>query len=129
MQLNLEAQSPVPLYQQIVDQIRRQISLGFVEAGAKLPTVRELAVQARVNRNTAARAIQNLEAMGLVYTRVGRGTFVADGARALCAQGVGGALDELLDRVIGEARDLGVDLSTLPKRLQERIDIVGEDKS
>lgn len=129
MEISLEASNPLPLYQQLVEQLRRQILLGALEAGEKLPTVRELAVQARVNRNTAARAVQALEAAGLVHTRVGRGTFVADEARERGAAALEAALDELLDRTIEQARQLGADPATLPGRLQTRLEsaLLAED--
>lgn len=125
MEISLEASNPLPLYQQLVEQLRRQILLGVLEAGDRLPTVRELAVKARVNRNTAARAIQALEAAGLVHTRVGRGTFVADGARERGGAALEAALDELLDRTIEQARQLGADPATLPERLASRLDEAG----
>ena len=129
MEITLGASNPLPLYQQLVEQLRRQILLGVLEPGDKLPTVRELAVQARVNRNTAARAVQALEAAGLVHTRVGRGTFVADDARERGGAALDAALDELLDRTIGQARQLGVDLASLPGRLESRIErvVLSED--
>lgn len=126
MEIYLETANPVPLYQQLVDQLRRQITLGILEPGSKLPTVRELAVLTRVNRNTAARAIQVLEANGLVNTRVGRGTFVAEDARERTSAALDGALDKLLDRTIHEAVGLGASIETLPRRLQARIDL-GDD--
>ncbi len=126
MEIYLETTNPVPLYQQLVDQLRRQITLGILEPGSKLPTVRELAVLTRVNRNTAARAIQVLEADGLVNTRVGRGTFVAEDARERTRTALEGALNKLLDRTIREAAGLGAPIETLPRRLQARIDL-GED--
>jgi len=58
--IEIDPQSPVPLYLQIADQVRRLIALGALEPGERIPTVRELAGHARVNRNTAARAIQHL---------------------------------------------------------------------
>jgi GntR family transcriptional regulator len=78
--IELDPASPLALYLQIAEQVRRLVALGALRPGDRLPTVRELAVSTRVNRNTAARAIQQLEGEGIVRTRVGQGTFVADGA-------------------------------------------------
>src|SRR5438128_2401894 len=78
MILNLDPVSPVPIYLQIVDQVRRLIALGALRPGERIPSVRELAARCRINRNTAARAIQELERAGVVRTQVGQGTFVAE---------------------------------------------------
>ena len=57
--IRLDPASPIALYLQISEQIRRLIAIGALRPGDRLPTVRDLAVQTRVNRNTAARAIQH----------------------------------------------------------------------
>ncbi len=122
MNIRLDTSNPLPLYQQLVGELRRQILLGALASGDKLPTVRELAVLARVNRNTAARAVQTLEAAGLVHTRVGRGTFVAKDAPGPGGAALEAALEELLDQTINDACQLGADPATLPQRLQLRIE-------
>ncbi len=119
MRLELDPASPVPLYRQLVDAIRGQLRLGVLQPGDRLPTVRELAVLGRVNRNTAARAIQMLEADGLVHTRVGRGTFVAERAAQLDGAVRERALTELVRRTLAEARTLGASAVELSKRLQD----------
>ena len=109
----LDPQSPVALYLQIVEQVRRLVALGALRSGDRLPTVRELAAQARVNRNTAARAVQHLESEGLVRTRVGQGTFVADGAGRLGREQQARIVDAALDRALSEAGTVGFPLEEL----------------
>lgn len=123
MDLDLDPTSPVPLYRQLVEQIRRQVALGALRDGDRLPTVREIAVRARVNRNTAARAIQLLEREGIVRTRVGQGTFVTgDGSVSVDPVRRDRALEEALDRLVVEAHTLGVPLEELGWRLSRRVD-------
>jgi GntR family transcriptional regulator len=122
MNLDLDPSSPVPIYLQIVEQVRRLVALGALRAGEQLPTVREVAARSRVNRNTVARAYEVLEGQGIVHGRVGQGTFVAEDAPRLDPVRRDGALDEVLDRVIVEARSLGVPLAELGKRLSRRIE-------
>ncbi len=122
MILDLDPRSPVPLYQQIVEQVRGLIALGALKVGDRLPTVRDLAVQARVNRNTAARAIQQLEHEGVVRTRVGQGTFVSDGGGRVDRAAQAAAVDAALDRLLVEARLAGVPHEELGWRLSRRID-------
>lgn len=123
MELDLDPSSATPLYQQIVDQVRRLVGVGALRPGDRLPTVRELAARTRINRNTAARAVQELEATGIVRTRVGQGTFVSEAAPRIDAATRDGALDAALDRVLVEARLLGVPQEELGWRLSRRIEI------
>ena len=66
-----------PIYLQIMDEIRRAIVLGTLRPEDALPSVRQLAVDLRVNPNTVAQAYRELERDGVVYVRRGQGTFVA----------------------------------------------------
>ena len=120
--IEINPSSPVPLYRQIAEQIRRLVALGALKPGDRLPTVRELAVRTRVNRNTAARAVQQLEIDGVVRTRVGQGTFVEQAGRGLDPARRDGAVDELIDRLLVEAGTLGVPLDELGQRLAARIE-------
>ena len=118
----LDPSSPVPIYLQIVEQIRRLIALGALRPGDRLPTVRDLAVRCRVNRNTAARAILELEREGVLRTRVGQGTFVSEEAPRLDRMERNGILEASLDRLVIEAHSLGVPLEELGSKLTRRID-------
>jgi len=120
--IQLDPRSPVALYLQISEQIRRMVALGALQPGDRLPTVRELASRTRVNRNTAARAIQHLESQGLVRTRVGQGTFVADEARRVGRERLGRVVDASIDRLLVEAGTVGVSLDELAERLAKRIE-------
>ena len=122
MILNLDPASPVPIYLQIVDQVRRLIALGALRPGDRLPAVRDLAAQCRINRNTAARAVQELEREGVVRTQVGQGTFVADEPPPKDSSEGDRAVDAQCDRLIVEARGRQVPLEQLPSRLWRRID-------
>ena len=120
--IEIDPTSPVPLYLQIADQMRRLIAMGALKPGDKAPTVRELAVTTRVNRNTAARAIQHLEAEGVVRTRVGQGTFVENRSPKIDRPRRDRAIDETIDRLLVEAYTLGLPLEELDARLSRRIE-------
>ncbi len=122
MNLDVDPASPVPLYLQLVERVRRLVAIGALRPGDRIPTVRELAVRARINRNTAARAIRELETRGLVRTRVGQGTFVADGAGRVDRAAREAAVDAALDRLIVEAATLGLPLDALGERLAARLE-------
>jgi GntR family transcriptional regulator len=76
MDLEVDADSSIPLYIQIVDQIKDFIAVGKFKPGQQLPTVRQLASDLRVNFNTVARAYFLLDQEGIISTQRGRGTFV-----------------------------------------------------
>ncbi len=74
--IKLDFRSGVPLYTQIVEQIRQLVANGELRVGDQLPTVRELAAELRVNFNTVARAYRMLDEAGLISTQRGRGTYI-----------------------------------------------------
>src|SRR5690348_11818979 len=76
-QLQLDLQSGVPIYRQIIDQVRGGVARGALGAGDQLPTVRQLAVDLAINPNTVVRAYRELELGGLVETHQGTGTFIS----------------------------------------------------
>ena len=77
MLVTLDARDERPLYQQIVDQVRRAIVVGTLRAEDPLPSVRELAGALVVNPRTVSQAYRELEGQGVIYARRGQGTFVA----------------------------------------------------
>jgi len=73
----LDLHSGVPVYRQIIDQVRGGIASGALAAGDQLPTVRQLAVDLAINPNTVVRAYRELELGGLLETHQGTGTFIS----------------------------------------------------
>ena len=73
----LDLHSGVPVYRQIIDQVRGGLASGALEAGDQLPTVRQLAVDLAINPNTVVRAYRELELGGLLETHQGTGTFIS----------------------------------------------------
>jgi len=80
MEITVLASSPEPVYEQIVRQIQDAVAAGGLAAGAALPTVRQLAGDLQLNRNTVARAYKQLEDRGVILTAGRKGTFVRDNA-------------------------------------------------
>ncbi len=77
-QLKLDLRSGVPVYRQIIDQVRTGVAAGTLAAGDQLPTVRQLAVDLAINPNTVMRAYRELELGGMLETHQGTGTFISD---------------------------------------------------
>lgn len=76
MQIEIDLTSKVPIYVQIIDQIKHMIATGVLQPEDQLPTVRQLATDLRVNFNTIARAYRMLDNEGLISTQHGRGTYI-----------------------------------------------------
>ena len=72
----LDFRSDVPIYEQIAEELRKKIAEGQVAPGNQLPTVRQLALDLRVNFNTVSRAYRVLDEAGLISTQRGRGTYI-----------------------------------------------------
>jgi GntR family transcriptional regulator len=109
MQVAIDTADARPIYVQIMDEVRRALVLEILRPEDPLPSVRQLAVELRVNPNTVAQAYRELERDGVVYVRRGQGTFVAagradDGKRRALIQAV--AERALLD---AHRNGLGVD--------------------
>ncbi|HWE85963.1 MAG TPA: GntR family transcriptional regulator [Terracidiphilus sp.] len=75
---HLDPNSGVPVYRQIIDQVRGGVASGVLDAGHQLPTVRQLAVDLEINPNTVVRAYRELELGGLLETQQGTGTFISE---------------------------------------------------
>jgi GntR family transcriptional regulator len=84
MIFNVQPDSPVPIYEQIVAQVTFAVAAGSLRPGDFIPSVRDLANELVINPNTVARAFTDLEKQGVVEPRRGRGTAVAEGALELC---------------------------------------------
>jgi len=119
--LPLNPSHPMPLYAQLTRAIQFAITTGRLKIGEQLPTVRQLAVELRVNANTVAKVYAELEREGVLETRRGVGTFV--GARHLEArsrQNQKEVLRELADRFVEEAAAMGFSVDDLLDQLQSR---------
>src|SRR5579863_9684222 len=106
--LTVDPRSGVPIYLQIIEQVKRSVALGVLGAGEQLPTVKQLALDLTVNPNTIARAYRELEREGVIETAVGRGSFVrADGLEASpkAANDIG---RDALNTALREARSVGL---------------------
>jgi GntR family transcriptional regulator len=83
----IDPKSPIPIFRQIADQLRQSIEAGVYRPGEMLPSLRQLALDVRVNPNTVQRAYEALEREGVVQTRRGIGIFVSETATAKASGG------------------------------------------
>jgi len=112
MEIQIDFESGVPIYMQLVDRIKQMVSSGQLQPGQQLPTMRQLAADLRINYNTVGRAYMILDQEGVISTQQGRGTFIAsrlsedqiqklriDKLRSMIGQAIHNAL------VLGYSRD------------------------
>lgn len=76
--IHIDFRSGIPIYTQIVEQVKQQLVSGLLKPGDQLPTVRALALELRVNFNTVARAYRLLDEAGVISTQQGRGTYILE---------------------------------------------------
>ena len=117
----INPKSAIPIYLQVIDQIRQRVAAGVFAPGDQLPSVREMASQLLINPNTAARIYRDLERDGLLETRRGQGTFIASGAAALAETDRLRLLSARLQEVIEQARTFGVPDEALVALLGEML--------
>ncbi len=120
MRFRLQPDSPIPIYLQIMEQIRHHIASGALKADDELPSVRMLATQQLINPNTVARAYRELESEGLVSKRRGEGTYVSARAAALGQEHRARLVADLLDKALLAAGEFGLSPERVRELFEER---------
>ena len=117
----LNPQSGIPIYRQILEQVRRMVASGQLQSGAELPSVRELAVTHAVNPMTISKAYSMLEAEGLLARNRGKPMTVVGQARGQSQLPKRlQQIDPLVDQVVLAARQLQLSEAELVKALRRR---------
>lgn len=119
MRLNIDPGSGTPIYLQIMEQLKHALAMGVYQPGEAIPTIREMAVQAKVNPNTVAKAVRELEREGFLVTRVGKGSFVNEAAPALAHHSRDAKADHLATDYGRDMRWLGYNRSESAHRVEE----------
>jgi len=118
----VDAKHPTPIYHQLDRSIRFAIATGKLGIGDKLPTVRQLAVDLRINANTVAKVYAELERNGVVETRRGVGTFVtARPNEAANRRDRERHLRELVDHFVAQSHERGFSLDDVIEHLEKRM--------
>ena len=127
MQIQVSPSDGVPIYQQIVNQIRYLISAARLQPGEELPPIRVLAEQLTVNPNTVARAYLELEHAGIVTKIHGSGTYVSVTRSSVSQREKIKILAGRMDALLTEARHLNVELGEVIRLLRERDGVMKEE--
>lgn len=111
IQITLDSASGVPFYRQVIQQIEHAILASRLRPGDRLPTIRSLAIELKINPNTIAKAYGELEIRGIVLTQVGSGTYVSHKKPSAQADDRSDRIKEVLIRFLRDMGTLGVDRS------------------
>lgn len=129
MRFAVNFKSGKPVYLQLADQVKTAAASGALRAGESLPSIRPLAEELRVNRNTVAKAYAELEAQGVIETRAGKGCFLRPTQSPLRKDARRKALAETLDESVIQAHHLLLSRSDFLRLAQERYDALANARA
>ncbi|HZY66898.1 MAG: GntR family transcriptional regulator [Actinomycetota bacterium] len=122
--LTVDARSGVPIYVQVVDQVQHAVEVGSLEAGDRLPTVRALAKELTVAPNTIVKAYNELQRAGIIESRPGVGTVVAEGVGEVARARRVETLNERVAVLVRDAVGLGITEDELWERFDAEFERV-----
>ena len=122
MMFQIDFKSGKPVYLQLVDQIRYAAAAGSLRPGEPLPSIRPLAEELRVNRNTIAKAYAELESQGVIETLPGKGCFLKENNSPFTKQVKNKLLVTEIDEAVVMAHHLQVDREKFLALVRERLD-------
>ena len=120
MQLHISTKDGVPIYLQIVNQVKYLVAAGRLAPGEEVPPIRALAEQLVINPNTVAKAYHELEREGVVTKRHGAGTYISDNGSPLARRERVRILTQRIDALLAEARHMDVPLAEVIDLIRER---------
>jgi GntR family transcriptional regulator len=128
MLLQINYKSGKPVYLQVVDQIKAAAASGAMQAGEPLPSIRPLAEDLRINRNTIAKAYTELESQGVIETIPGKGCFLKPNNSPLKKEVRRKLLIDEIDQVVVQAHHLQVSRDEFLAIVRERLDAIEKKK-
>lgn len=127
--IRIDPADGVPIYRQIVNQIRYVVASGLLEPGDELPTIRALALQLKVTPNTIVKAYEELERAGVLQIRHGSGTFVSGASTRLADRERRRIIEQRIDALLAEAHHLGFSLEDLFKLIHRRQALMASNRT
>ena len=125
-QINFKSGTPV--YLQVVDQVKAAAAAGGLQAGEALPSIRPLAEELRLNRNTVAKAYTELESQGVIETIPGKGCFLKPNHSPLKKEARRKLLIEEIDRAVVQAHHLQVPAAEVLELVRDRLEVMEEKR-
>jgi len=128
MYLHLDHHSGEPIYRQIVEAVKYRIASGRVAEGAKMPSIRVLAGELKINPRTVVKAYEELQHAGLVVMKQGQGVFVATNRQGIPARARRKAVAGMARRLLAEASRLGADRDEVLRILDDEARRMGSEE-
>jgi GntR family transcriptional regulator len=125
--IRIETSSSVPIYRQIIDQIKYQIAVGTLKAGARMPGVRELGARLAVNQNTILKVYNQLCQEKILEVDRGNGTFVSSATSSMTAAERKQIVAKLLNQAVVQAVHLNIELKQLHDLLDREHQTIQRD--
>jgi GntR family transcriptional regulator len=129
VQIHISSSDGVPIYLQIVNQIKYLVAAGRLASGEELPPIRVLAEQLVINPNTVARAYRELEAAGIVEKRRTAGTYVSDQGSPLARRERMKILSQRVDALLAEAQQMDISIDDVLKLIDQRTAVMQANSS
>jgi GntR family transcriptional regulator len=120
MDITINLADGVPIYRQVVNQVKYLVASGLLQPGEELPPIRTLALQLKVTPNTIVKAYDELESSGVVHKRQGSGTFVSEERPRLAQRERQRIIDQRIDALLAEAHQLNFTVDDILRMLRER---------
>lgn len=120
MDITINVTDGVPIYRQIINQVKYLVASGLLDPGEELPPIRTLALQLKVTPNTIVKAYDELERSGVVHKRRGSGTFVSEGRPRIAHQERRRIIEQRIDALLAEAHQLNYTADDILRMLRER---------
>ena len=119
LNIKVDSRSPLPVYEQVKQEIKLLIVTGYLEEDDRLPPIRELATKLRINANTIVKVYYQLDVEGFLYSQPGSGYFVR-GGRAAAPEENKKLLNQLTEEFLSKALKLGFSLREVIDSIEER---------
>ena len=121
MDITINLADGVPIYRQILNQVKYLVASGLLQPGEELPPIRTLALQLKVTPNTIVKAYGELEASGVIQKRQGSGTFVSEGRpQPVALRERRRVIEQRIDALLAEAHQLNFTTDDILRMVRER---------
>jgi GntR family transcriptional regulator len=122
MRFQIQFNAGKPVYLQLIDQIKAAAASGAIRPGEPLPSIRPLAEELRVNRNTVAKAYAEMENQGIIHTVPGRGCFLAENNSPYKLEIRKKMIEEQVDALVVQAHHLQIEAGLLMELVRKRFE-------
>ena len=118
LDINLDYQSRIPIYEQIVNNIEKYVAVGILREKSQIPSIRELANNLGINPNTVKKAYDILENKGVIMTISTKGTFISNNTKMVLENKIDDEINLIKDK-IRELENMGISKKEIMKRIEK----------